>query len=294
MTGKEPAILGLELGYPGQFRGYDDLIVQHAVEHAHRGGLVTLTWHAPNPLKECELGKEYKCSLDRMSDEEFALMLKPGTRANAQWIEDIAGLASILKRLEAEGVVVLFRPLHEMNGRWFWWGKREKFPELWESLFDKLIDDYGLTNLITVWAANGDASDAAQYFPTAHLPDVVGTDVYRTNNGGPDFLDGFRNVSKLAPDSLFTYAEVGHVPDPVTMATARPAWVLVWGREFLNGEWGPPSTSNKRYNTREETVAFFKSEHTMGLEELPMSSREMIAGRKVSMRQRPLCPDSWP
>ena len=294
MIGHEPAILGLELGYPGHFQGYDDLIVEHAIEHSRRGGIVTLTWHAPNPLKDCALGQDYKCSLDRMNDEEFNRMVTPGTREYARWLEDIAGLALVLKRLEQAEVVVLFRPLHEMNGGWFWWGKRQGFPQLWDTLFDRLKGGYNLTNLIRVWAANGEASDGDIYFPTSYLPEVVGTDLYRTNQGGPKYENGYRNVAKLSPGTLFSFAEVGHVPPASIMQEAKPAWVLVWGREFLNKEWGWDPAQNKRLNTIDETIEFFTGKNIAKLEDIPMASREIIAGGKVIVPERPVCPATWP
>ncbi|ESQ75945.1 glycosyl hydrolase [Asticcacaulis sp. AC402] len=62
-------------------------------------------------------------------------MLRPGTRENDLMNADIDAIAVVFKRWEAQGLVILWRPLHEMNGAWFWWGQKTQYPALWDALF---------------------------------------------------------------------------------------------------------------------------------------------------------------
>ena len=97
-------------------------------------------------------------------------------------MDDVAGL---LRELQDEGVVVLWRPYHEMNGGWFWWGgkTRDSFTKLWTNLYERLTHHHSLSNLLWVYSANAEFDAAtgdgvlAEYPGSAYV-DVVGMDVY--------------------------------------------------------------------------------------------------------------------
>lgn len=63
----------------------------------------------------------------------------------------------ILKKFRDAGIPVLWRPYHEMNGMWFWYGNRpgEKgIQKLWKMMYDRYVNYHHLNNLIWVWNAN--------------------------------------------------------------------------------------------------------------------------------------------
>ncbi|MEZ5946214.1 MAG: glycosyl hydrolase [Hyphomonas sp.] len=292
MTGKEPAILGLELMFAATYDGYDDALVAHARAHARRGGLVTLAWHQRNPLKVCPRGEFYDCSKTPMRDDEFERMLTPGTRENALWRADVAATAETLKRLQAEGIPILFRPYHEMTGDWFWWGQKAAFPELWDALYDELVGVHGLNNLIWVWSGDRDAERAAQYWPRRHKPDVVGTDVYESSNQSPNYTAALPELRRLAPEAPFAFTEVGKLPAPSVLDAARPAWVLAWGGEFLNADW-VQTWDCSSCNSEGDVKAFFAQPRVKALDDMPIALRRSIAGRVPGpAANRPECPSS--
>jgi len=60
-----------------------------------------------------------------MTDKEWEELITPGTKLNSRWINRVDTIATYLKELQALGVPVLWRPYHESNGVWFWWGNRK-------------------------------------------------------------------------------------------------------------------------------------------------------------------------
>ncbi|HEV7606334.1 MAG TPA: glycosyl hydrolase [Steroidobacteraceae bacterium] len=286
----EPALLGLELMFAQEYTGYEDLLVKHAVEHTRRGGLVTLAWHARNPLRVCVRGEGYECSRGRMPPEEFARMLDPGTREHALWLADVKAAAKTLRRLRDAGVVVLFRPLHEMNGDWFWWGRQPALPQLWDALHEELERHEGLDNLVWVWSGDRANPEAATYWPKSFAPQVAGTDVYENDPGSAQFTDGHANIRKLFAQGPFAFTEIGHLPSDAVIEQTQPVWILVWGGSFIDARLSPRQPCES-CNTAAELKAFFAKPRMMRLADMPTDVRKAIAGgRPAPMPRRPTCP----
>jgi len=288
--GQEPALLGLELMFAQEYAGYEDLLIKHAVEHTRRGGLVTLAWHARNPLRVCVRGESYDCSRGRMPPEDLARMLEPGTRENALWIADVKAAAKTLRRLRDAGVVVLFRPLHEMNGDWFWWGRQPSLPQLWDSLYQELERNERLDNLIWVWSGDRANPEAASYWPRSSVPQVAGTDVYENDPNSVQFTEGHANIRKLFAQGPFAFTEIGHLPSDAVLEATQPVWILVWGGGFIDARLSPRQPCES-CNSAADLKAFITKPRMMRLADVPPAVRKTIAGgRPAPMPQRPVCP----
>ena len=290
MIGEEQAVLGLELMFAQSYPHYEDALIDHAKAHAARGGVVTLAWHQRNPLQVCPRGEFYDCSKTPMSASELARMLRPGTAEHALWLADVDAAAATLRRFQEEGIVVLFRPYHEMNGGWFWWGDKDAYPQLWDALVDALENRHGLENLVWVWSGDRAIRNARRYWPETHLPDATGTDVYEDRANAREYYAGARAAAKLAPDAPFGFTEVGRAPSDRVLRKTRPAWVLVWGGEYLNADWAQTNDC-AGCNSAKETVAFFRHENAVSLNDMPLEVRRAIAGGPLSPAPvRPSCP----
>lgn len=290
MTGEEQAVLGLELMFAHSYPHYEDALLSHAVAHARRGGIVTLAWHQRNPLRICPRGEFYDCSKTPMTAEELERLLTPGTREHALWLADVDAAANTLRRMEEAGVVVLFRPYHEMNGGWFWWGDKDAFPQLWDALVDALETRHGLENIIWVWSGDRAIENAERYWPARHKPDAVGTDVYENSSDAPEYYVGARALSKLAPGTPFGFTEVGRAPSTRVLRETKPAWVLIWGGEYLNADWAQTDRC-EGCNAADETKAFFGRENAVSLNETPAAVRNALAGgAHAADPVRPHCP----
>jgi mannan endo-1,4-beta-mannosidase len=108
-------------------------IVREAIRQHHLGSLITICWHAVPPTADepvvfrslQETAPESLASVQgQLLDQQFADILMPGTELNQRWCAQVDTIAFYLKKLEEAKVPVLWRPYHEMNGNWFWWGGR--------------------------------------------------------------------------------------------------------------------------------------------------------------------------
>lgn len=276
ITGTSPAVIGLELMNTISVPPYQGYLIDRALTQSELGGLVALTWHQRNPLSLCPRGEAFECVQRPMSDADMALMLKPGTRENALWLADVDAMANTLRVLQSRGVVVLFRPYHEMNGGWFWWGKKELYPQLWDALYEELAIHQKIKNLIWVWSSDRDSPDAPHFMPRKYKPDIVGIDVYENSGDSPKFILGRDNLAKVFGNTPFAITEVGKVPSPAVMAKINPAWVLLWGGSYLNSAWSPKGDCTQ-CNTPDAVRSFVRDARMVPLESLPAGVRDKIS-----------------
>lgn len=134
----------------------------------NQGSLVDIDVHFPNPWTGGG-------PMD-MTVVNFADVITPGTPAYTTYMANLDRIAEGLQELQGAGVTVLFRPMMEMDGNWFWWGQQPDFPKLWAQTFNYLTGAKGLHNLLWVYSAGGDAPLA--YYPGAQYVDIVGCDAY--------------------------------------------------------------------------------------------------------------------
>lgn len=233
ITGKYPAIWGSDFINWGD-KDLGPQIVAEAIRKSRDGYLVTLMWHEGKPTDNppYEFSKNV---IAKMSDAEWKELITPGTELNKKWLAQIDVIAGYLKQLQDAGVTVLWRPYHEMNGVWFWWGNRKGengIARLWKMMYDRYTNYHHLNNLLWVWGANGlrdipmDEAYAYQdYYPGAAYVDILGADVYHFDYEQSDY-EALLKVARGKPIAL---TETGELPKPEVLK-AQPQWVwfMVW------------------------------------------------------------------
>ena len=195
LTGSHPAIVGVDtlsfLGYEGKM---NDLVT--VVKNMHRQGLiVTLSSHMPNFTLG---GDEFYDYSPNYTDGDCGRRILPGGDLNDKYkrfLDLIAEFASICIDVEGEKIPMIFRPFHECNGDWFWWGKSfltdEEFIELFRYTVDYLLGDKGVDNLAVCYSPNGFIGSEDEYlarYPGDEYVDIMGLDLY---NDKPHKGDGF-------------------------------------------------------------------------------------------------------
>jgi hypothetical protein len=277
LGGSPPAMLGLELMNTIAVPPYGRYVVDRALTQTAAGGLVTLTWHARNPMKTCVRGEYFDCTQMPMDAATLRAMLTKGTPENKRWLADVDVIAKLLRQLRDQGVVVLFRPYHEMNGNWFWWGKQDGYPQLWDALYDELAGRRKLDNLIWVWSSDRETPDAKRYVPVRHLPDVAGIDVYEPDAASPKFAEGRSNLAAAFGAAMpFAVTEVGHLPDRKVLDAINPAWVLMWGGEYIDATLAMKGDC-RDCNTAQAVAQFIGYDRTLMLDEMPAAFRAAVA-----------------
>lgn len=172
--GKYPAIMSSDWGLWGYGGGYDySRIVPDLLSQWNNGGLIETSWHVNNPVTNT-------WSWDDTTPVNLPDVYTPGTPANNVFRSHMDAVAAGLKTLQENGAVVLFRPFHEMNGNWFWWGEKDpaQYINLWRYVHDYMTNTKGLTNLIWVYSVNRDLGDELAYYPGSQFVDIVGIDYY--------------------------------------------------------------------------------------------------------------------
>jgi mannan endo-1,4-beta-mannosidase len=237
--GKTPAIFASDWGFAkaGDTDSYlaRPDIVQEAIRQHQRGSLVAMCWHAVPPTADEPvtfrplLGSDPNklASVEgRLTDEQFKEVLTPGTALYQHWCAQVDAVAVFLKQLQDAHVPVLWRPYHEMNGNWFWWGGRTgeySTAALYRQLFNRLVNHHHLNNLIWVWCmdrVNNPQMEHAKYFPGISYVDVLALDVY-----GNDFVQSYYDsLVALSQGKPLALDEVGSPPPPEILQK-QPLWI---------------------------------------------------------------------
>ena len=189
---KFPAILGLDMGYYSQ-TGVDHNVAIHTTQQAiacwQKGGIVTLCWHWLAP-ESYITGTWYSAFRPEETKKlNLTAIMNGGDEAGLQLLrKDIDNIAQQLLQMQEAGVPILWRPLHEACGGWFWWGAEgaEPYLKLYRYLYHTLTDEYGLNNLIWIW--NGQDPD---WYPGDEYVDIIGVDIYAGEHEYSSQADAF-------------------------------------------------------------------------------------------------------
>ncbi len=191
VTGDYPAVYGFELGRLeiDQPVNLDSVPFDKMKEYIRsvydRGGVVTLSWHLNNPLTG-------KTAWDPAPGTVASIL--PGGKKNElykSWLDKVAGFILSLKGEKGEYIPIIFRPFHELNGNWFWWGKDhctpEELKELWHFTVSYLRDTKNIHQLL--YAYNTDRFPSKEEYllkyPGDEWTDIIGFDIYQ-RKGGPE------------------------------------------------------------------------------------------------------------
>lgn len=159
-TGDMPAIMGFDFLYAQGTDTPDYTQIEEAIKwHNEQNGIVAFCWHWKVPVDMSDKSvKGTAFYSDEIRDFSLEKAVTPGTDEYKVIIKDIDTIALYLQRLETAGVPVIWRPLHEASGAWFWWGVKDRdtydkqlYQKLWYMLYDRLENYHKLTNLIWVW-----------------------------------------------------------------------------------------------------------------------------------------------
>lgn len=260
-TGKYPAIRGQDLIHESA-NGRE---IQQAIAWWKAGGIPTIMWHWGAPT----LGEGYEASKGTI---DVSKCFVAGTPENKAMRADLERIADHLQVLRDAHVPVLWRPMHENDGGWFWYGKggAANFRRLWQTMFDYFAKERKLDNLIWVMCHSG--TPKADWNPGPGYVDLAGGDTYAGSN---DPQLGIFNTVKTIYGSTMpkTLHECGILPDP-DRAFAQGAtwsWWMLW------------HTSYAENHNRDELRRIYSHDLIVTRDELPNWSTYMARGDSFSM-----------
>jgi len=250
-TGKSPALVGFDFLFCGRnYSWYNENTALY-----DKNGIPAFCWHWRDPSRKTEEFYTEKTTFDisKISDEtsdEYKAM-----------ISDIDYISGMLKKFQDNKIPILWRPLHEAAGGWFWWGAKGAAPckKLWQVMFDRMVNFHGLHNLIWVWTRepNDDA-----WYPGDEYVDIVGRDIYKEGDHSSQILEFNDMTSRYGGKKMVTISESGSFPDVDNLIAdgAGWSWFMPWTGDF---------TRLAKYNSLDLWKKMFASDYVLTLDEMP-------------------------
>ncbi len=286
-TGDMPAIMGFDFLYAQGTDTPDYTQIEEAIKwHNEQNGIVTFCWHWKVPVDiDDDSVKGTAFYSEEIRNFSLENAVTPGTKEYKVIIKDIDTIALYLQRLETAGVPVIWRPLHEASGNWFWWGMKDKktyteqlYQKLWYMVYDRLENYHKLTNLIWVWNGQSKLTNV-----NANTYDISGIDIYPNNETHNEQAAKYKELAAITDESkMTTLSEVGYIPDPEAVfaadSTVKWLYVVPWCKEFVcaaSGSGavitklgGTPSVNTERMS-EEFLKNYFASDKVITLSKLP-------------------------
>jgi len=256
-TGKKPALVGLDFMHTNRgYTWYNDLEPGNdAQNYYNQNGIPAICWHWRDPSRNTEsfytTGTNFDVSkiFDETSAEYKAML------------SDIDYTAGLLKKLQDNKIAVIWRPLHEAAGGWFWWGAKGAAPckKLYQIMFDRMVNYHGLHNLIWVWTRepNDDA-----WYPGDEYVDIVGRDIYKDGDHSSQILEFNDMTTRYGGKKMVTISECGSFPDVDNLVKDGAAWSYYM-------PWYGGYVEDSKYNSLDLWKKMFASDYVLTLDEMP-------------------------
>lgn len=266
LTGKYPAIRGYDFGFSGVPGDTDDIAFRPALMKEikmqyQKGSIITITYHQANPVmgEPCTFKEGVQSEL---TEEEWDELLEPGSELYGKWKDQMDLIAGYLLELKNAEIPILFRPYHEMNGGWFWWGGHpgeDRFIALWKQLYHLYNDDYQLNNLIWIWSPDDPNHGLDGYYPGDEYVDIVGCDVYHFGKEKPYYKkENYEKILSISPGKLLCIGECSEIPSEAIL-DEQPlwSWFMAWDELVF------------QLNSSEQLIQLYNSERFITRDELP-------------------------
>ena len=293
-SGHYPAIGGFDMLFAagghheeGWFRGYTENNLLMTEELWKMGGIPTYTWHwkvgedtvfytqgSPagfnNPgCTEGVMGtsgtntcfnytkafKGDKCQeIDETSQEYKDI------------VADVDIVSGYFKQLQNKGIAVVWRPLHEASGGWFWWGTAspECYVQLYRLVFKRMVETNKLNNLIWVWNINTDPALGYDYsalnaawYPGDEYVDIVAVDIYDPLNDHNSAANYYNKiVSDVGTSKMIALSENGAIPDIDSIAEDKAYWSywMTWSQTWSGNFLEKTTTEMWKKNLDDERI----------------------------------------
>lgn len=264
-TGKEPLLRGFEMLAYSPNINYAEATEPCLTEvYENRGtmesalnwaketdGIVTLTFHWFSPL-----GGHDKSFYAKNTDFDAKQILVEGTPERAAFYHDLDVIAAELQKFRDADIPILWRPFHEADGEWFWWGAKGAVVamKLYRLMFDYFVNAKELDNLLWVWNC-----PIAEAYPGDDFVDIVSVDIYLQKYEKTDYREQYEQlVQATSRNKTAALGEVGYLPDIELLSQSHTPWAyfMTWSKEFCIGE---------QYNTTDCLKSMYDSSYAISV-----------------------------
>lgn len=276
-TGKYPVVRLSAMHTTGNTFDSSFQDVDACADWYRKGGVVGLMWYWEAPSKKPSVyAKETDFKLkDAMTDIDIAEMTQEEIRGlygegkiSEQCyglVRDLDNMAGQLTSLKNKGVPVLWRPLHEGSGDWFWWGASgvDAYKWLWDLMYRRYTNYFELDNLIWIW--NGQSEET---LVSKNTFDIASLDIYLDNKTdyGSRYEQFLALQNIVGKEKLIALSECSSVPDIDSSFRDNAVWSFfgLWYGKYLENEDGEFSGE---YTDKETLVRAYNSDGALSLDE---------------------------
>ena len=268
ITGRQPALLGFELLSYSPNINYSDTdeecmkeveenygTLKRAWEWAEQKGLITMCWHWFSPL----YGRS-KSFFSENTEFDASKSVIEGTPEYNALISDMDVMAGILRPFCDKGVPILWRPFHEGDGNWFWWGAKgaDTVKKLFRMMYRRYTEVHKLNNLIWVWN-----SQVPECYPGDDVVDIISRDMYPPAHEHTSQSEMYYNLMEITKTPKITIiGETGTLPSPKAIVDENVGW-----SSYMT--WSKPFCLTEEYNSDAELIAVYNSEYAVTKDKLP-------------------------
>ena len=265
-TGRHPKLVEFELLAYSPNINYEDADeaclteveeAKHTMETALKwasttpDGILSLCFHWFSPI-----GGRDKSFYSKNTDFDPEQVLIEGTPERAAFYHDLEVIAQLLKPFQTANIPILWRPLHESEGTWFWWGSKGPAvaAELYKLVYHYLTDEKQLNNLLWVWSC-----PAKDGYPGDDYVDVIGWDIYLAPHTVTDYQAQYEELmANTHSNKVAALTEVGVIPDITLLEQSKTPWAyyMTWSKEFCLSE---------EHNTNEALKKLYCSDYCISL-----------------------------
>ncbi|MGN0160628.1 MAG: glycosyl hydrolase [Lachnospiraceae bacterium] len=211
--------------------------------------MICFHWFSP-------IGGRDKSFYSKNTDFDPEKILEKESPERKAFYDDLEVIARELEQFNKENIPVLFRPLHEAEGTWFWWGRKGGVVAagLYKMLFRFFVDEKHLNNLLWVWS-----TPTKEAYPGDEYVDIIGWDIYLSEKKKTDYREQYDELRQnTTARKVAALTEVGYNPDIQMLEQSRVPWAfyMTWSKEFVLDE---------KYNSKEELRKLYDSDYTISL-----------------------------
>lgn len=269
VTGKLPALCGFELLAYSPNINYEsgDLECQKEIDEnkgtleqamdwaLNKKGILTFTWHWFSPI-----GGYDKSFYTEKTEIDATKILLEGTEERKAFFHDLDSMAKNLKKFQDKNIPILWRPFHEAEGEWFWWGAKgpNTAKGLYRLMYEHYVNHHQLNNLIWVWN-----SPLVEGYPGDDVVDIITRDLYEPKGTKTDYANKYKELVQVSTaDKPFALGEIGLLPDMSMLEESKIPWCyyMTWSKGFVLDE---------EYNSFEALKNVYKSNYAITLDKLP-------------------------
>lgn len=290
VVGDHPGVHGSDFHFLIDKEPHERLVHKIAAKRAfEQGAMLTLDYHW--------LGKYGKNHTWHEEDAKilYNVVNNDDSRGDVTWFYQC--LDNVLEVINEDlQFPIVFRPLHEMNGDWFWWGSRLKGgPETYQRAFQLIVEYMAPRTEYVLFCWSPDKTFATEYYPGDEYVDVIGFDGYGEGNprtkwftvelmiegleSAVDFAAAHGKVVAFTETGFDTTRSINYQetdPDWWTESVLKPiqasekasriAWILTWVNSGWSGPYVPYSESSEA--SKEDFRKFYNDPSTLFLKEV--------------------------